>query len=37
VIEVASKQPVAGLGVSVKLRGETLLQRTKTDDDGRFG
>jgi Carboxypeptidase regulatory-like domain/PDZ domain len=36
VIDVASKQPVAGLGVSVKLRGGSLPQTTKTDGDGRF-
>jgi C-terminal processing protease CtpA/Prc len=36
VIDVASKQPVAGLGVSIELRGGRRPQRTKTDSDGRF-
>jgi hypothetical protein len=36
VIDVASKQPVAGLGVSVELRGGHRSQRTRTDRDGRF-
>jgi len=36
VIDVASKQPVAGLGVTVELRGGHRSQRTRTDRDGRF-